>query len=93
MLSIQQGITVAGGSGQPVPTSGSYAVDTFLFGVNVSGSTVTNGSTLAGSSFETISGTTAGLATFGTAQTGTWTNRSGHTVSATNGVGYFVRTA
>lgn len=72
-------------SGQPIPTSSSFAVGTMLFNAtNSSGSSVADGSTIAGSQIYPING--------GVTQSGTWKNVSGKSIS--NGTqGIFVRTA
>lgn len=94
-------LTVSGGvptwaapaaGGQPIPSSGSYAVGTFAFLRNLSGGSISNGNTVAGSGINTIilNGTPA--VTTGAAQTGTWKNVNGTTL-ANGEIGYFVRTA
>lgn len=84
--------TAPSSSGQPIPTSSSFAVGTLLLCALTSGS-VADGATVAGSSLKSAYGTGT-LGTGGGAQTGTWTNRSGATVnSGGNLYGYFSRTA
>jgi hypothetical protein len=78
-------LNAAGGSGQPVPTSSTFAVDTLLLCSNQSGSGVADGATTAGSGLRC--GTSAGGAL-----TGTWKCVHGATVN-TSALGYFVRTA
>lgn len=98
-------LDAAGGSGQPVPTSSTYAVGTLLLCRYLSTSALTNGSTTAGSNLapfgeKTSAGGSPGFADAQTpstpTQTGTWMNVSGMTMdsdAASNGwVGYFVRT-
>jgi len=80
-------------SGQPVPTSSTFAVGTLIFAKNSSGGVVLNGSTAAGSGIYAATSNATGVDLApGGAQAGTWKNVTGITVS--NGVfGYFVRTA
>lgn len=69
--------TAAAAGGQPIPTSNTLAVGSYALLVNSSGSTISGGGTVAGSSLSPIqispAGTTSSLTT---AQTGTWKNFS-----------------
>ena len=83
---------VVASSGQPIPSSSTFAVGTFLIAQNGSAGTITNGSTLAGSSLNQIGNTASGTLTWlGGALTGTWKNVSGVSLQ-NNGWGYWVRT-
>ncbi len=81
--------------GQPVPTTGSFAVGTLAFlGLQYNtGQNVSNGSTTAGSNLSSLIGETSNgeqnsvttfyySSTYGTIQTGTWKNVSGYTLSS-----------
>ncbi len=81
----------AAAGGQPIPTSSTFAVGSLIFLRNNSGSGVNDGATVAGTGLTTPAGS-AGSLTSGGAQTGTWTNRSGATVTNGN-FGYFQRTS
>lgn len=80
-------------SGAALPASSTYPLNTVAYLYKNVAGTTTDGSTLAGSSL--LSGISAGSGTWGaggTAQTGTWTNRSGSGMAQTY-VGLWVRTA
>lgn len=92
----------ASAGGQPIPANATFAVGTLALCLNTSGSSVTNGSTIAGSSLQLahLHLSAAGCAgnfytvSSGGAQTGTWTNVTGATIAASSvDLGYFVRTA
>lgn len=86
-------LDAAGGSGQPVPTSSTFAVGTLLFVRNNAGGSISDGNTIAGSSLQVAYGNSGGaLVTGGGAQTGTWTNRSGRAITSSE-FGMFARTA
>lgn len=75
--------SAAPSSGQPIPTSGTFAVGTLLYGQQNKGSSMADGSTTSGANI---------IPQGGVAQTGTWKNVSGQSVG--NGAsGLFVRTA
>ncbi len=80
-------------SGQPIPTSSTYDVGTFLMLRNSSGGTLNDGSTIAGSNTSSLTINSTGPSVgVGSTQSGTWTNRSGANLS--NGhAGQMVRTA
>lgn len=77
-------------SGQPVPTSSTFAVGTMAYLKSGAG-TVANGATIAGSSLSVVILDSAGSQTAGSAQSGTWKNITGVDVNAK--VAYWVRTA
>jgi hypothetical protein len=87
-------------SGQPIPTSSTFAVGTFLMAYNNSGSAVADDATVAGSSLVRLRNSTSGVLTSGgVALTGTWKNVSGQSIGngapsgTANTIGYWVRTA
>jgi len=83
-------------SGQPIPTSSSYAVGSLVFMYYSSVTAVTNGSTAGGGNLEPAVGTAAAdiLAGSAATQSGTWLNVSGQTQdnNGTYRYGYWVRT-
>lgn len=96
--------TAPAAGGQPIPTNSTWAIGTFAWLVNWSGSNTANGSTIAGSALRTptsvFGASTGAIGATTSAMTGTWTNVSGVTVNtagssqpiSAGGVGYFVRT-
>jgi len=83
-------------SGQPIPTSSTFAVGTLLLCEYGSSTAVANGATTAGSNLKPATGTTGGaLTNFGAVQTGTWRNDSGASVDNDTSprYGYFTRVA
>lgn len=90
-------VAASGSSGQPVPTSSTYAVDTLALCYVNTGS-VANGNTISGSALRLacLSGSGGAPASMeiGGSQSGTWTNVSGVTIGSSGArTGYFVRTA
>ena len=83
--------TISGG--QPIPSSSTFAIGTLLFCYNASGGMVSNGGTVAGSALQCgFANGSGAVSNGGGALTGTWTNRTGASVSSTQS-GYFSRTA
>lgn len=78
-------------SGQPVPTSSTFAVGTLALCQVVTG-TITDGSTTAGSNLRLLGLDSSGGINASATQTGTWKNISGSNIG-TSSTGYFVRTA
>lgn len=66
--------------GQPIPSSSTFAVGTFMPAYVTTSGSITDGSTVAGSIVKPLAGGVGSLNSGG-AQTGTWTNRSGATIS------------
>lgn len=87
---------VATSSGQPIPTSSTYAVGTMAM-LRITSGSVANGATTSGGNLNTVAATDTGdfSMTAGTSQTGTWTNVSGFTLNASGNprVGNWVRSA
>lgn len=83
--------TISGG--QPIPSSSTFAIGTLLFCYYASGSTVSDGGTVAGSGLQCgFANGSGAVSNGGGALTGTWTNRTGASVGVTES-GYFSRTA
>lgn len=82
-------------SGQPVPTSSTFAVGAAVFAKYNSGTALADGSTCAGSLVFPYVGNSSNGLNAGVAQSGTWKNISGKTLDTDTGDwgGYFVRTA
>lgn len=74
-------------SGQPIPTSGSFAPGTLI--LCASSGAVADGATVAGTTLTVRAAAGAGT-TMGIAQSGLWKNVTGATVAA-GAIGYFVR--
>jgi len=78
-------------SGQPVPTSDTYAVNSLVL-MYYNSTSLANGNTVSGGSLAQFAGTPS-APTAGNTQSGTWKNISGGSRGAGSQVGYFVRTA
>ncbi len=87
-------------SGQPIPSSSTFAIGTLLMAYNNSGGAIANGSTIAGSSLVRLRNASTGvILSGGVALTGTWMTVSGASVlngnpqTTADVIGYWVRTA